>query len=770
MKIISTKKIIFLSSLLFLCSTIFGQLFSKGRWKPYTTEQKQGFFTDALKKGEFNDEIFETTSTPDKWENESVIILAKKIWHTGYVNNWNQVAYYTYKARIRFKLQDLTAVKDFSTYYFDKDELIEITIEKPDGTRTTIDEDDAIKVSEEITLPYFGKIDINETKKIAFENLEPGDILDVIVMEKSKHLKSVWHWTDPITAIPSFFSVPFFKSMMALGNTYSPPYSTNNTILLNADYPVVEQRIDFDLGKHFYLNFRSINGAPELEEATRKRRRRKRWVFHDTMRDKIKDEVWSNPLASLPAVKYEVNFMNKRTRRKTEKIINKKERLNTETTHKDLQKITHRFIKNSRRITGNTYSDFYKKEGKKIKGDKEFISAFYNYYKTTTLYRIARRSNRPAYDASINNAAFVGYVVKILRKRKIPYKLIMGVPRSSGGMQGLIGVGDLMWGVKVIYDDDEVIYTDCDLYAGPGDVNPNFEGTPLYEITPSWRKKKIKIEEIEIPVSVPTKNQFSYKIAAEFQEDLDTLKVKRETHLTGMARYKYKDKTFPYHKYYETLKEKFGYDYTFVSALLYDKNLLKDEDFLEAEDERITESVLNRKAYFVKRNIKRNIKSDYLLADYTKLEVIQDGLDLEEPDIIYTEEYRLLDLLDEAGNGTYILKVGEFIDGQIEVKDKEERERQTAISFPYSRSYVYDIEITIPAQMQVVGIESLNRDVNTEIGSFKTTAKLSNNVLTVKVEKNYKGIYHDKEKWEQVLKFIDEAVDFRSAKVILKKQ
>lgn len=766
MKLISIKTIA-VGALLLICSSAFSQ-FNKEKWKPYTIEEKKGFFKEALKKGDFKDEIFEITSAPSQWKDESIVILAKKQWYTGYVNNWNNVAYYTYKARARFKLQDLSAVENFSTYYFDEGDLIEITIEKPDGTRTKVNERDAIEVSEEVTVPYFGKININNTKKIAFENLEPGDILDVTLMDKEKHIKNALHWTDPLT-FPIWFLTSFKVGASVLINI-TDPFSYSSILPLNGDYPIVEQKIDFDLGKHFYLNFRSINGAPELEEVPSKSKRRKRWIFHDVMREKQKDEVWSEPLASQAAIKYELHFMNKRTRKKTDKIINKRGRLNTETTNKDLRKIAHSFVKDSREATGNIYYDFYKKEGRKIKDNREFIDAFYNYYRTTKLYEIARQSDQPAYNASVNNAAFVGYMIKILKKRMITYTLIMGVPRELGGTEGLISRNDIMWGVKVNYKHDDVIYTDCDLYAEPGDVNPIFEGITLYEITPSWRRGAYKIDETEIPVSSPTKNQFAYTITAEFQEDLDTLKVKRETLLTGMARYRYKAETFPYNRYYEKVKERFKNKYNFVQPQLYEESLLRDKYFLESEDERLTKSALNRKSYFIKRSIKNDIKRDYQLADYNKLEVQQDGLDTENPNMLYTEEFRLLDLLDEAGNGAYILKVGEFIDGQIEIKDKEERERQNAISFPYARSYVYTIKITIPALMDVVGIEALNKNVSNEVGSFKSSASLNNSILTIRVEKNYKGIFHNKEKWEELLKFVDEAVDFRSIKVILKRQ
>lgn len=760
------KNILLVGIALFICLPSFGQ-FSKEKWRPYTLKQKNSFFKKAIKDGDFEEDMFDVTSTPTKWENESVIILAKKLWYKGYVNNWNNVAYYTYKARVRFKLQDLSAVESFSTYYFDEDEIIEITIEKPDGTRNIIDQDEAIEVKEEATVPYFGKISVSKSKKIAFENLQPGDILDVKVMNTTKRQKNHFHKADYFTF---WFYTTFWKMYFATIVNTNEPFSISDNIVLNDDLPVLEQKIEFDLGKHFYLNFRSLNGAPELEELPKLSNKRNRWLFHDKMRDKRKNEIWSSPLGSLPSIKYEIHFMSKRTRRGTDKLINKKTGLTTSAQDLNLKKVARDFIRDSKKNTGNIYYNYYKKEGKKISSNnRAFIEGFYNYYRTNKLYEVARLSDYPAYDASVENEAFTSLLIKILKKRGIPYKVIMGVPNSTGGYDGLISRNDIIWGIKASYGNEDVLYTDCDFYAEPGDVNPIFEGIKLYEVKPSWLTKNIELEETEIPISSPSKNKSTYTIVAEFQDDLDTLKVTRKTHLTGMARYRHKYQTFPYDKYYEKVKDRFNATYNFIYPNLYEDDLSDDEDFLEEEDERLTQSTLNRRNYFVKKNAKNDIKSDYELVDYESLKVEQDGLSLEEPDIIYEENFRLKDLLDPLGNGNYILKVGEFIDGQIELKDIEERERQSDIEYPYARSFAYEIEIKIPAQMKVSGIEALNKEVTTEAGSFKSSAKIKGSSLFISVEKRYQGIYHSKEKWVDILKFVDEAVDFRSIKVILKK-
>ena len=760
-----TKRIFF--TLLILCVSIstFGQ-FNRKKWRPqYTEKQKKELFKQAQKNGDFDDEMFEAKRVPLAWKDESVVVLAQRLRYVGYTTWGNNMGYFTVQSRIRIKLQDLSAVETFSTYYFQKDDNIEITIEKPDGERKKINLKDAIEVKEKVNLPYFGNVEVTSYKKIAFESLAPGDILDVVSMETERFNKNFHHWTD----VPLFFlPIQIQKNLFGIFFNLSIPFTHEDVQQLNAPYPIAEQKIEFDLGKHFYLNYRPLNGAPDLEEKISKTRRgNKLWVFHDVLRDKLKDEPWSEPMYTLPAIKYQITFANKRSRKHKRLIIDKKTRLKKAVTEKDLRRLARTFYKQSKYSTGDIYYNYYKKEGYKITGDRDFIDAFYNYYRNTKLYEVTRYRRDAPYNSAIPNADFVHYMIKILKKRGIKHTLMMGVPRYKGGMDGLMDERDLIWGVMVYYPNDEVLYTNCDLYAQPGEHSPTFEGIKLLEISKPYSRHSMVMEETFLPVTAPAKNKFKYTITAEFLADLDTLLVTRKTELTGRPRYSYREETFPYNTYLEKMRNELDIDFLLVSEYLYDKKTLKDKRFLKEEEKRLEESMLNRSSKSVRKEAENGLKYDYQVAKYQSLKVSKDGLKVDEPTVVFTEEYHLRDLLDATGDGNYVLKVGEFIDGQIEIKDIEDRERQGDIVYPYARTYEYEIEIKIPALMQVNGIEQLNREVVNETGSFKSSAKMQGSSLIVKVEKTYNDIYQPKDKWPEILKFIDEAVDFRSIKLVL---
>lgn len=757
------KRILYTLLLVLAVAVSANAQFNRKRF-PYSEQERKELFKQYIKEDAFDDEVFESNDVPEKWKNESMVVLGRKMHYQGDVNPWNNIGYLHFFFRTKIKLQDKYAVETYSEYYFDDGDIVEIYIQKPDGTRTMVDLDDAIEVKENIPNLFLGaNVSITQYKKLAIPGLEPGDIIDVYSFDAMRFNRNYFHWTDPINPLLGF------KIFIALSYDLGFKGSFRNEKLLHDDVPVAGQKVSFDLGRNFYLNFRSLNGAPEIEEGDSKKRKRRLWVFKDGMRDRLKEEEFSEPFASLPAIKYEITFASNREKKKTDKLIDRKNKLKTSVNEKDIKKIAHKFLEDSKEATGDIYYKFYKTQGKKIKGNREFVEAFYNHYRTTKLFQIARYSDEAPYDVALNNADFVKYMVKICRKRMIDYTLIAGVPSAAGGMDALLGGEDLIWGIKMNIDGEEIIYTDCDFYAQPGEVNPAFEGIKLYEIKPASSRRRIKFDEYSIAVTKPADNQFKFEIKAEFQDDLDTLKVARNTHLKGMPRYRYKARTFSYDNYFEKVKEQFKTESMFANGGVYGKSALKDDNFLNEEEVRIQKGIVDRYSKIAQKNAKRDLRSDYVLASYDKLKVKQNGLEIGQPDIIFDEEYRLVDLLDSNGGNIYILKIGEFIDGQIELNDKDDRERQGDIVYPYSRSFVYDIELVIPGGMQVSSIDALNRNVENETGSFISTAKLEGSTLKIHLEKVYKGNFHSKDKWEDLLKFIDEAVDFRSVKLILSK-
>ena len=127
-----------------------------------------------------NDPVKKVTAVPDKWRNESAVIIYKSEEYS--FHKFGTKVTYTMAFRKRVKLQDQAAVTEFSEFSFrerfqskrglyrnkEATNTVGVKVIKPDGSEKEINIDqEAIKV--------------DDKKKIAIPNIEIGDIIDYYV-------------------------------------------------------------------------------------------------------------------------------------------------------------------------------------------------------------------------------------------------------------------------------------------------------------------------------------------------------------------------------------------------------------------------------------------------------------------------------------------------------------------------------------------------------------------------------------------------------------
>ncbi len=134
----------------------------------------------------------------------------------------------------------------------------------------------------------------------------------------------------------------------------------------------------------------------------------------------------------------------------------------------------------------------------------------------------------------------------------------------------------------------------------------------------------------------------------------------------------------------------------------------------------------------------------------------------------YNESFTFKNQFIKKAGSNYIIEIGKFIGGQIEMVD-EQRKRNVNIYMRYPRTFNYEINLKIPNGYKVVGLDKLNKSVINNTGAFISTAKIENGFLKVKTSKQYKHNYEPKENWDLILAFLDEANQFKNEKILLKK-
>jgi len=221
------------------------------------------------------DPDFEKTDIPDKWKNESAVIICKSLLCEYRKPPVLQEVYEDYYWRIRVKLLDKAAVNEFSEISVDKlggflihtGTYIGIKVIKPDGTEKEVDFEQHTADVEDAVGEYI---------KIAIPDLEPGDIIDYYICQKLAHMVALNN--------PYYQFTPFTYSMVD-------------------EYPIIRQKFSLHIRRKSFLNMKSLNGAPELKLTEQKNKNI--YTLVDDNREAAYSKKWYYPNRSVPTIKFQ---------------------------------------------------------------------------------------------------------------------------------------------------------------------------------------------------------------------------------------------------------------------------------------------------------------------------------------------------------------------------------------------------------------------------------------------------------------------------------
>ena len=252
-------------------------------------------FSQTPAVGEKIEDEFKITTVPEKWKNESAVIIGMKEEYLfkrqvarGKTTAGVNIKEYVHK---RIKLQDKNAVEKFSTFYYvtiGADGKAEYKVIKADGKEVSIDMKAAIEEEQDVPdiyKPIYYKLKF-KSMKIAIPDLEVGDIVDY-------NINSTLDWdmkTEGINFTPFIFS-------------------------LSNNYPTLYQQYRFTMANGMKVKYRSYNGAPNLKFDPKasvygERETYLSYFFLDKDREKSDDERWSYELRNTPSVKFRVVFLD----------------------------------------------------------------------------------------------------------------------------------------------------------------------------------------------------------------------------------------------------------------------------------------------------------------------------------------------------------------------------------------------------------------------------------------------------------------------------
>jgi hypothetical protein len=644
---------------------------------------------------------FKVTQVPEKWKNESAVMLA---YQRDYSCTKGRKIYEQLSLHLRIKLLDKAAVSDYSEISFDNKtvktnmfgkasayRIMGIKVIKTNGVEKEVDFKNAVKTD----------AGSSSDLKIPIPNLEPGDIIDYFIALR-----------DEVIFLPNF----------------------GDEDMLPGKYPIVNQTYSFTLpAKHLFFFNTPYNGAPDFVKTVKEDD--VVYTLKDEMREKAPHVLWDYPYLTAPHFRYRI------AREKT-----KPDPKN------DAEEVLNGF-RYSYLVDIGFMIDFIKGNFKKEKDTVKVVQELY-YLLRNPIYKQAYFNIKQG--DPLGNGYTPDNFFRLMKlycdKYNIPCRIVLVPSRPYGPFSTLVNLGSCDPVLEI--NDRPVLYLSRPYpFSLPDEIPSSFEG---------MRGSARGIDQALFGISTSEQNNTDTKIEASFSPDDNTrLSLKRSVIAKGHSK--------RYHQYLVVTNYDYMKEYDKPKYQVQSSHLLRDiinennREKLKLE-QRLTQDYAERDT-----RIKGELEDDMEIkvAEYKNLTLKNIGMWHTAPDVEYSDELIAENITKRAGPNI-ILELGKLIEKQTEIKD-EQKVRTTDIYMDYARSFTHTITFTIPSGYTVEGLDNFIKKSESSEGGFVSAATNDGKTVVIKVKKYYNQNYYSVSVWPKITEFLQSAVDFYNAKLLLKK-
>jgi hypothetical protein len=681
------------------------------------------------------DPDFAVKAVPDKWSNESLVAIAYKKHilfdkkRSGLLGGKENLVLLE-KKRMKLKLIDKKAVDNFSELYFrysSKFDGFGAVIYKEDGTQKEISLAKAVSIEDNDNVPEFFKSffdqnvsNRNEYYKVPVADLLPGDILEFVSLTSSTlNVKKT----------------PYYQ--------FDPQYE-----LCQKGMPVMTHKIIIETDNNSFITARSINGAPEFKQSNNGDFNVYSWMDKD--RERLKDVNFVNEYMVLPLVKFQITYTDGREIKSLFAGTKGQMKNNFDVAEigrkafANYSGVGSSYVYNARGARVDDISNMLwsklKANGGKDVSEEEFIKMSYYYIRHTQVFNNFYYSDKQ----------FCYLLGQLLYTRKIPSEIIVTTPNNLTAPSDLLFESELSWCLRV---KDKYIFKATE-HSNLYDVDEGMVSNDGYKLPVNAKEQtqNVKITETKLD-----NNKSLFQINVSLDSTQKWLNVERTSAFTGIQKEKNSYTALRYTPYM------FSDSRTFNGPDDFENVPDKFVSQLYQQRKAITDEFKERKPEYMKEEAEKDFSAT---VKYNDFQLITEGRSFKKPELMYKETFLVGDKIRRAGKKLLVNITG-LMGSQLQIR-KEERSRNFDIDVRYPRKLKWQINLTIPAGYTAEGIEALNTNVDNETGSFISTAVVKDNVLTVDIQKIYKQKNIAKEKWNQMLEFVDAAYNFTHKLILLK--
>jgi hypothetical protein len=705
-------------------------------------------YARAVKKEvwSWNKPEFENRTLPNEYRKESAVVLAHHEEIKALSKNRIRVNpslfggsnwpfYFMTTNRQMVRINDRVALEKYSELSFKEEawtqgvvrsdkyrSVVGIRIIKPDGSVREVDiNDEAVAVMEHDT-------NREMLRKLAVPGLQVGDVIDY-----------------------------FFCSQMEVENQnagvrYLPFYG---------EYPVLSYSVHCEISRKLTVEYASMNGAPDFVRSTN----RDKDVVLDVVRTnlpKILPSRWTSAMRDLPAIRMNVLNNNSRAIYKPQSarkagVYKRGENLTT----KHLLDDAVNCINDADRLRTTMGTGIWEKV-KKAAGDyrkhhpgisqEDLADYIYD-----ALHFYSRSSDmHPVY--------FFVLLRQLLKDFKIPGEYLLAVDKYGARMSDMVSDGDPAYGVGI--NGRRCYFYPYFLYRTPRETPGEYQGEEacVYASTAQEAGRMKSRDAVgpyfRLPETQAEDNLSQSVINVSFApDDPAALHIDRRTEYSGALKPEVQRQLGTYEEWDREMRRRLQIGKTLEEELKESRN---DRRFLQ-DMKAVFDRRKNDRNDSVKLEIERfHARSPRAIFSY---ELSALGIAPDRPNVSYSVSYSLDSLVTKSGNDL-ILSAGRLIGSQW-MPDSDGQRRHFNAYLPTARMFAWQIEIRIPDNCRVQGIEQLNVSRENEYASFRSTASLTGNRLTINAGLRYRRAFVPVAEWSRVVDVTDVCRAFCSRSVVL---
>lgn len=710
---------------------------------------------------------FKVKEVPQEYKGASKVVLAHHTELTA--ESKSKFAFYvisfgvkkeqtiTEVVREMVKVNDKTAVDEYSQLSFTqfenrsgfylKDKLtayVGVRVIKPSGTVKEIDADDIVLTK-------------NETKekqaKVAIPDLQPGDILDY-----------------------------FIATEQLVTNDFS---TKRYNIFLFDNAPVLSRSFHAQLGKKYAIEYRSYNGAPDLQVT----KNEDNDIIIDIEKNSIppfETSFWVAPGLQLPFVRMHISlgykglgsrYMDSKKPGEVSKNTQAEEFYEDKAQRHSMEYYNGYWMKAAKAeydAVENDAKSRAKKMGISYKELSDEEKAAHLYYTLRFTKILNLDINELSKKVNIGDYTFDGLAFTLFCTFKasgLDPAILVSAYRTGVRSNEVMSSNDLIstayipgsnkfFALKSAYDPAFMIPEDIEgvkdtrsfTFEHPNAIMSLKKMEGLTNIAPGPN----------MPVSAAEKNAHIENLKISLTSDKNSLAINRSTTLKGYYKQEMQRKLILYEDMYEAERKAFNEEKSLLEEL---EDGRKSKKYAEEVRNAFAEARKKQKEAFVKE------AKDWFEQEVTELKDYKTdnlGIRHTKPDFIYSSSFNLGGMIKKAGNN-FIVEIGKIQGEPLSVK-QEQRKRDIDVYMPFARGIEYNIDFEIPEGYTAEGVAELNKKVQNETGFFTVEAASNGKTVTVKIKKQYLHNFETANNWGKLLEFIDASNEWVNAKLLLKKK